>query len=77
MARASLSPGVLPGVYEPRVTTETVLRQIVRTHLDRFLAETAAATDGGARRRVRAGGASARAATMERSDTLPPLGARP
>jgi ribosomal protein S27E len=37
---------VLPGTYEPRATTETVLHQVVRTHLDRFLAETGPATDG-------------------------------
>lgn len=37
---------MLPGVYEPRATAGTVLHQVVRTHLDRFLAETAAATDG-------------------------------
>jgi ribosomal protein S27E len=37
---------VLPGTYEPRAATETVLRQVVRTHLDRFLAETGPATDG-------------------------------
>jgi hypothetical protein len=37
---------VVPGVYEPRSTAGTVLHQVVGTHLDRFLAETAAATDG-------------------------------
>jgi ribosomal protein S27E len=37
---------VLPGVYEPRATAGTVLHHVVRTHLERFLAETAAATDG-------------------------------
>jgi len=37
---------VLPGVYEPRSAAGTVLHQVVRTHLERFLAETAAATDG-------------------------------
>jgi hypothetical protein len=37
---------VLPGVYELRSTARTVLHQVVRTHLDRFLAETAAASDG-------------------------------
>src|SRR5262249_56843518 len=45
-ARPSLCPVVLPGSYEPRATTETVLHQVVRAHLDRFLAETTAATDG-------------------------------
>jgi hypothetical protein len=45
-ARRSLSVGVLPATYEPRATTGTVLHHVVRTHLDRFLAETAAATDG-------------------------------
>src|SRR5262249_23835407 len=40
------APGVLPGVYEPRSTAETVLHEVVRTHLTRFLDETAAATDG-------------------------------
>ena len=45
-ARPSLCPVVLPGVYEPRATTGTVLHHVVRTHLDRFLTETAAATDG-------------------------------
>ena len=39
-------PGVLPGIYEPRSPAGTVLNQVVRTHLERFLAETAAATDG-------------------------------
>ncbi len=39
-------PGVLPGVYEPRSPAGTVLHRVVRTHLDRFLAETAAASDG-------------------------------
>jgi hypothetical protein len=37
---------VLPGVYAPRSPAGTVLYQVVRTHLDRFLEETAAATDG-------------------------------
>jgi hypothetical protein len=37
---------VLPGVYGPRSTAGTVLHHVVRTHLERFLAETAAATDG-------------------------------
>ena len=37
---------MLPGVYEPRSAAGTVLHQVVRTHLERFLAETAAATDG-------------------------------
>jgi hypothetical protein len=37
---------VLPGVYAPRAAAGTVLHRVVRTHLDRFLAETAAATDG-------------------------------
>jgi hypothetical protein len=37
---------VLAEVYEPRATAGTVLHQVVRTHLDRFLAETTAATDG-------------------------------
>jgi hypothetical protein len=37
---------VLPGVYEPRATTGTVLHHVVRTHLDRLLTETAAAMDG-------------------------------
>ena len=45
-ARLWLCPGVLPGVYEPRSAAGTVLHQVVRTHLERFLAETAAATDG-------------------------------
>jgi hypothetical protein len=36
---------VLPGAYEPRATIETVLHEVVRLHLDRFLTETAA-TDG-------------------------------
>jgi hypothetical protein len=45
-ARPSLCPVVLPGTYEPRATTETVLHQVVRAHLDRFLAETTIATDG-------------------------------
>lgn len=36
---------MLPGVYEPRATPETVLHQVVRSHLDRFLTVTAA-TDG-------------------------------
>ena len=34
------------GLYAPRSPAETVLHQVVRTHLERFLAETAAATDG-------------------------------
>jgi hypothetical protein len=37
---------MLPGTYEPRATTETVLHQVVRVHLDRFPADTTAATDG-------------------------------
>ncbi len=37
---------MLPGVYGPRSTAGTVLHHVVRTHLERFLAETAAATDG-------------------------------
>src|SRR5205809_4193190 len=45
-ARLWLRPGVLPGVYEPRSTAGTVLHQVVRRHLERFLAETTAATDG-------------------------------
>jgi len=45
-ARHWLYGGVLPGVYEPRSTAGTVLHQVVGMHLDRFLAETAAATDG-------------------------------
>lgn len=44
-ARRWLCPGVLAGVYEPRPAAGTVLHHVVRTHLDRFLAETAAATD--------------------------------
>src|SRR5262249_45469675 len=44
-ARPSLCLAVLPEGYTPRATTETVLHQVVRTYLDRFL-ETAAATDG-------------------------------
>jgi hypothetical protein len=40
------APAVLPGVYEPRSTAETVLHEVVRTHLGRFLDETAAGTDG-------------------------------
>ena len=38
---------MLPGVYEPRSPAGTVLHQVVRTHLERFFAETVAATDGG------------------------------
>ena len=45
-ARHWLCPGVLPEVYEPRSPAGTVLHRVVRTHLDRFLAETAAASDG-------------------------------
>jgi hypothetical protein len=37
---------LLPGVYEPRSTAGTVLHEVVRAHLERFLDETAAATDG-------------------------------
>jgi hypothetical protein len=37
---------VLPRTYEPRAATETVLHQIVRAHLDRFLAATTGTTDG-------------------------------
>jgi len=37
---------VLSGVYEPRSPAGTVLHRVVRTHLERFLAETAAASDG-------------------------------
>jgi len=37
---------VLPEVYEPRATPETVLHHVVRSHLDRFLRETAATSDG-------------------------------
>ena len=37
---------MLPGVYEPRSPAGTVLHRVVRRHLDRFLAETAAASDG-------------------------------
>ena len=37
---------MLPGVYEPRSPVGTVLHRVVRTHLERFLAETAAASDG-------------------------------
>ena len=37
---------MLPGVYEARAPSETVLHQVVRTHLRRFLADTRAATDG-------------------------------
>lgn len=44
-ARRWLCPGVLAGVYEPRPAAGTVLHHVVRTHLDRFLAETAAAAD--------------------------------
>jgi ribosomal protein S27E len=33
---------VLPGVYEAREPSKTVLHEVVRTHLGRFLAETAA-----------------------------------
>jgi hypothetical protein len=47
-ARPSLCPVVLPGVYEPRTMAGTVLHDVVRTHLDRFLTEMAAATDGAA-----------------------------
>jgi hypothetical protein len=36
---------VLAAAYEPRTTAGTVLQQVVRTHLERFLAEVAAATD--------------------------------
>jgi hypothetical protein len=39
-------PRRAPGTNEPRATTETVLHQVVRAHLDGFLAATAAATDG-------------------------------
>jgi Transposase zinc-binding domain len=46
-ARPSLCPVVLPGVYEPRTMTGTVLHDVVRTYLDRFLTEMAAATDAG------------------------------
>src|SRR5262249_14918084 len=45
-ARPSLCLAVLPVDYTPRATTNTVLHQVVRAHLDRFLAETVAATDG-------------------------------
>jgi len=45
-ARPSLCLAVLPDHYAPRATTDTVLHQVVRAHLDCFLAETAAATDG-------------------------------
>src|SRR5262249_25453848 len=45
-ARPSLCLAVLPDHYAPRATTDTVLHQVVRAHLDRFLAETATATDG-------------------------------
>jgi len=37
---------VLPSAYEPRSTAETVLHEVVRTHLARFLDATAATTDG-------------------------------
>lgn len=37
---------MLPEGYVPRAPTDTVLHRIVRAPLDRFLAETAAATDG-------------------------------
>ena len=37
---------MLPGVYAPRPPAGTVLYQVVGMHLERFLAETAAATDG-------------------------------
>ncbi|HZU40573.1 MAG TPA: transposase [Solirubrobacteraceae bacterium] len=37
---------MLLGAYAPRSAAGTVLHQVVRTHLDRFLGETAAATDG-------------------------------
>ena len=37
---------MLPGVYEPRSPAGTVLHRVVRTHLERFFAETAAASDG-------------------------------
>src|SRR5262249_60596954 len=45
-ARPSLCLAVPPDHYAPRATTDTVLHQVVRAHLDRFPAETAAATDG-------------------------------
>jgi hypothetical protein len=37
---------MLPGGYAPRSTAGTVLHRIVGAHLERFLTETAAATDG-------------------------------
>lgn len=37
---------MLPGGYAPRSTVGTALLQIVRARLERFLTETAAATDG-------------------------------
>jgi ribosomal protein S27E len=40
------APSCYRGVYEPRATTETVLHDVVRMHLDRFLTEMAAATGG-------------------------------
>ena len=42
----AVRPAVLPGIYEPRSAAGTVLHHVVRTHLDRFLEETAAPTDG-------------------------------
>jgi len=37
---------VLPGAYAPRSPAATVLHQVVRTHLERFLEETASGNDG-------------------------------
>ncbi len=37
---------MVSGGYTPRSTAGTVLQQIVRTHVERFLTETASATDG-------------------------------
>jgi hypothetical protein len=45
-ARRWLCFAVLLRAYEPRATAGTLLQHVVRTHLERFLAETAAATDG-------------------------------
>ena len=44
-AVARRAAGDLPATGDDS-TTETVLHHVVRTHLDRFLTETAAATDG-------------------------------
>jgi hypothetical protein len=66
---------VPPGVYEPRATTATVLHHVVRFHLDRFLAETAAGATTGAHPAVTRMAARSTAARLD--ERMPNLLAAP